>query len=304
MPRSGIQKLVTNNLLKTLAYFSVFNFPLTKEEIIKFSACRSDATEESLRSDMRLRLLLRSEGIFRTAQDDIFERGGYFGLSDPNTWVDRKVREATSLAKIEAATRLFKKIAWWPYLKAVLVTGSVAAMNAEGGSDVDVLIISSKDALWLTRLVIVAFLISTRTYRSFICPNIWLSEDNLEWPDKNIHSACDLILAKPIINKNNTYESFIDANHWVQDFWPFTPVILSPVEPEGFLQRRRNDNVSILGIVVNNLLFTLEKLRRQLLGLKNTADEITYNRIQYKKNDSKSRILAKYQANLDLLTKM
>ena len=262
-----------NNVLKTLCYFSVFNFPLTKEELARF--CHP----ETLAKDL----------------DDVIEEDGYFGLGDPATWVDRKARELTSLKKIDAAKKLFKKISWWPYLKAVLVTGSVVAMNAEDRSDVDVLVISTKDSLWLTRLVIVTFLILTGSYRKFICPNIWISEDSLEWPDKNIHSACDLILARPIINKDETYERFLEANAWVSEFWAF-----NTVEPPHGAALPETGAV-VRGL--NLLLFKLENLRRLAFNIK-TADEITYNRIQYKKNDSKGWILAKYQANLDLFTNM
>jgi predicted nucleotidyltransferase len=255
---------LSTNTLKTLAYFGVFNFPLTKQEVEKYSGETLNGPFEPL----------------------VVEHDGYFGLGDSASWVNRQKREEVSLRKIERAKELFRKIFWWPYLKAVLVTGSTAAMNAGEGSDVDVLIITSEDTLWLTRLVVVSFLILTRTYRRLICPNIWLAEDNLEWPDKNIHSACDAMLAKPILNKNETYERFLDANWWVQEFWPMGK------QPELLASARAvNDLVKLL----NRLLFDLEKIRRQLSGLENAGDDVLYNRLHFRQNNSSSKILARYE---------
>jgi predicted nucleotidyltransferase len=261
---------LSTNTLKTLAYFGVFNFPLTKQEVEKYSGETLNGPFEPL----------------------VVEHDGYFGLGDSASWVNRQKREEVSLRKIERAKELFRKIFWWPYLKAVLVTGSTAAMNAGEGSDVDVLIITSEDTLWLTRLVVVSFLILTRTYRRLICPNIWLAEDNLEWPDKNIHSACDAMLAKPILNKNETYERFLDANWWVQEFWPIgvpaTPTL--PVRAVAGLTK-----------LLNKVLFSLENARRYLLGLKNSGDEVLYSRLHFRQSNSRERILKSYEENLKAL---
>lgn len=257
-------------VIKTLAYFSVFNFPLSLGEIQKFSG-RLVATD--------LRDLVE-EGTVKSSN-------GYYSLAVSELWVDRKDREELSTEKIKQSAKLFQRISGWPHLQAVLVTGSTAALNAEGKSDVDVLIISSPHTLWLTRLVVVLYLILTGTYRRYICPNIWLSADNLEWPDKNIHSAADAFLAKPILNKNQSYERFMEANRWIKDFWP--------LDLKDSLLVVQSSKANVLSVFLNQLLFSLEKLRRQLLNIKNVGDEVSYNRIHFRKNDSKDRILKRFE---------
>jgi len=266
---------VKTSILKTLAYFAVFNFPLTKDELWNYL----------------IEISAADKVIYETILDDLVSVGrvirvgeSYYTLPqiDP---VDRVCRYELSQSKINEAREIFRGIGWWPFLKAVLVTGSVAALNATDEGDIDVLIITSKDTLWLTRVVVVCYLLVKGVYRKIICPNIWLTEDFLEWSSHDLHSAFDAVLAKPVINKKETHQRFLQSNTWVKllisnSLVSSTDIKVEHATPLHFWVKP-----------INNLLFRLEGW---FMSGKQTLEEVSYNRIHFKKNDNKERILTIY----------
>lgn len=153
-------------------------------------------------------------------------------------------KEADILAKIERgsiennnfqekmflADRLVKRLS--KRFKSILfvgVTGSVAAGNPTKDSDIDLMIVTKSDRLWLTRLMLRAYIffnkIPHRRYgqkekKDDFCFNLWLEEDCLKLPKNKRHlkNAMDLILMKVVLNKNNTYEKLIAENDWAKKY--------------------------------------------------------------------------------------
>jgi hypothetical protein len=109
------------------------------------------------------------------------------------------------------------------------VTGSVAAGYPKKSDDIDLIIITRRDNLWKTRFALRLFVMITRIpHRRFglaekeneFCFNLWLDEDAMLLPKRkrNLKNAMDLILMKPLVNKNSTYEKFVTHNKWVKRF--------------------------------------------------------------------------------------
>ena len=53
---------------------------------------------------------------------------------------------------------------------------------------------------------------------SDFCFNFWLDENSLKIPNdrRNLRCAIDLLLMKPIVNKENIYERFVTENDWAK----------------------------------------------------------------------------------------
>jgi len=122
------------------------------------------------------------------------------------------------------------------YFKDILflgISGSVASGHPKKNDDIDFLIITRQNKLWRTRLFLRLWIfmekIPHRKYgkeekRDEFCFNLWLEESNLliSKNRRTLESAVDLVLLKPLINKNQTYEKFILANDWARK-WVATP---------------------------------------------------------------------------------
>ena len=131
------------------------------------------------------------------------------------------------------------------------ISGSVASGHPKKNDDIDFLIITKKNRLWKTRLLMRWWIfikkIPHRKYgekekKDQFCFNLWLDESSLALPGnkQNLRNAVDLILLKPLINKKNIYEKFIKGNDWAKK-WVATPYHRLLVgQPTTFLNKTKN----------------------------------------------------------------
>lgn len=135
----------------------------------------------------------------------------------------------TQAEKLKRAKELASKLANFPQIMMVGVSGSVAAGYPNQNDDIDLMIITQKDSLWLTRLLVYlwAFLngVKIRTgnshhLRDRFCLNLWMERGYLEIPrqKRKLKVAVDTILLIPLVDKGGCWEEFLHANTWVKSF--------------------------------------------------------------------------------------
>jgi len=106
----------------------------------------------------------------------------------------------------------------------------LAMENSNENDDIDLLIITSKSRLWLTRFltVILLELVANRRHpadkevKDKICLNMFLDEGHLEVPKKeqDLFSAHEVCQLKVLWDKNGIYQKFLKANLWSKKFLP------------------------------------------------------------------------------------
>lgn len=203
---------------QTLSYFDRYEYPLTAEEIHHWLATRS-----SLLGVKRKLSFLVKTGQVQT-------KDGYFFLSGRQKLLSlRQKREAWSTEKQPIVKKTVQRLRFLPGIKLVGLTGALAMNNAKEDDDIDLLIITAKDTLWIVRLLIILlspFLgIKRRKYaerevKNKICFNLFLDESALEVEPKNLYIAHEICQLKPLYNQNQTYEKFLAANAWVKNYLP------------------------------------------------------------------------------------
>ncbi|HTK03530.1 MAG TPA: hypothetical protein VL401_02050 [Alphaproteobacteria bacterium] len=143
----------------------------------------------------------------------------------------RLQREKYSLSKLKLAKKAAKILAKIPTIKFVGITGSLAMMNSNKDSDIDLMIITKTGTMWTTRLLVHCLLFTVhyplrrpniKKQKDMLCINLWLDENDLIWnkADRNIYTAHEIAQVVPLVNKNQTYEKFLWENKWILDFWP------------------------------------------------------------------------------------
>lgn len=204
-------------ILSTLAYADVFDYPLKEKEIYRFLISNFQFPVANFQKELI------------SSSSKISQKDGFYCFKGREKIVElRKKREKWSQGKL----RIAKQVANWlrliPTIKMVAVTGALAMGNSEENDDIDLLIVTSKNRLWLTRGLIVTFLRFFGLYRrpgkikDRICPNMLLDEDHLMVPKKeqDLFSAHEVCQLKPIWDKDNCYQKFLRANLWSKKYLP------------------------------------------------------------------------------------
>jgi hypothetical protein len=202
------------SIKKTISYFSLFDYPLTKEELFAYLWQPENSDFE------KFVLSLRNE-------DEKF--GHYF--SSIEMIERRRARLVTTEHKMKIARRAARLIRSVPFLRAIFVCNSVGAGLAKEGSDIDFFIIAAPKRIWLVRFFtnFILKLFRLRTYgknsRDKICLSFYVDENNLNLVslralDEDVHFIYWLHQMIPVFDPKNFYAKFISANDWTKKFVP------------------------------------------------------------------------------------
>lgn len=192
---------------QTKRYASFFHFPLDEVSLHRWLISPKTVTKESLVS-----------------------------LAPPLTNTEKRLihqRALCSQAKLAKARRVARFLGVWPSIKLICATGSLAIDNARRFDDLDIMIVTGANTLWLTRPIIVFFLKifhlrrrpSLPEHRSKIvsdkiCDNLWLDETALTLPldKRNLYTAHEVLQAKPLFDRGGVHAKFISANSWTSKY--------------------------------------------------------------------------------------
>lgn len=135
-------------------------------------------------------------------------------VKEARLWAIRKTRAEYSQQKEEAAIKLTNQLKKIPTIAAVFLTGSVAARNASKTADIDLMVVTVPNTLWLTRLFVFPWL-----KRNF-CPNIFLDLNHLEIKDRNLFTAHEVLKAKCLYDYGGVYKKWLEDNIWTKKYLP------------------------------------------------------------------------------------
>ena len=197
----------------SILYHDIFDYPLKVKEIIRW------------------RVGKKGLSLFKKTKE-VLNKDGLYCLKDKESLLyKRTLRERISNRKTEIAKKNASLLAKLPTVKGVFITGALAMNNAKEESDIDLMIITKRNRLWLTRLT--SYLVlrmmnyavrkpNDKDQKDKLCLNIWLDESALSWgkKDRNIYSAHEIAQVVPIVDKENVHQRFLQKNRWILDYWP------------------------------------------------------------------------------------
>lgn len=211
------------SIRKTLTYFDLANFPLTKEELFVFLWQPPQVLYEDF-----LKFLETS----MPASSGFEYKDGYYFLPGRQEIIKRRQE---SLLISEKKLKIARRAAWLvqsvPFLKAIFVCNTVASEQAGVDSDIDFFIITAKNRIWIVRLM-VTFILQLSGLRrrkdkikDKICLSFYVTEDALDLAqfrvvDDDIHFAFWINQMLPLVDPDNYYAKFLQANTWLQTYLP------------------------------------------------------------------------------------
>lgn len=169
-------------------------------------------------NEIKKRLISKNIYPKKQIEKEIYELGWN---NKKNKWKKIKIVKANKLASL--IKNKFREILF------LGISGSVATGHPKKNDDIDLFIVTKSNTLWKNRLFLRWWIHQKKIpHRKFnkkesgnqFCFNLWLDENYLQIPRcrQNLNNSIDLILLKPLINKNNTYEKLLLSNSWAKKF--------------------------------------------------------------------------------------
>jgi hypothetical protein len=197
-------------ILRTLLYADIFDYPLTPTEIHHYllgTTAAPEAVQAALNTSPWLAArVTRVNGYIAVA-----------GRAALGPLRDKRRQHASSLWP--RARRWARLIGCLPFVRMVAVTGALAVDNAPPGDDIDFLIVTAPDRVWLARALAVGLVRLARLCGVGLCPNYVLSQSALAEERRNLFVAHDLAQMVPLVGQA-LYAELRAANGWAAAYLP------------------------------------------------------------------------------------
>jgi len=212
------------SILKTIAFFDVFSYPLTANEIWKWlykpqkEHTLSDVREILESSDILKEKLDTKEGFYHIRGRDSI----YLRRKQNNNLAERKFRKVVYLAKV------YRSI---PFVRMMAVCNSLGYSNASEKSDIDLFIIARRRTIWLARFftTVVVKILHMRpredSKKDTFCLSFFIDEDylnieNSRMGQEDTYYPYWIANLMPVYDPDGLYKKFLKANAWYHNILP------------------------------------------------------------------------------------
>jgi len=217
------------NILKTLGYFDLFQYPLTRAEIRLFHGEEIPHSE----IDAALEQLLEEKIVFRL--EEFYSLQTDFVLAER-----RRSGNALAASQMKTAGRVARFLSKFPYVKGIAVSGSLSKNFATQKTDIDFFIVTEANRLWIARTFMhlykkITFLTGRQHW---YCMNYYVDVESMEIKEKNVFTAMESVTLLPMQGKK-AMDDFMTDNDWVVGYFPSKKIITDGI-PEirpGILRR-------------------------------------------------------------------
>ncbi len=245
---------LAKDILKVLAYYDIFHYPLTAREIYCFlhsSPCENDFDET-------LKRLCFEKRVFQ--YDDLYSLQDDVSLAD-----HRRSDNQRAQVLLKTAYRISSFLFQFPYVRGVGISGSLSKNVAGEDADVDFFIITKANRLWIARSLMHLFKKFTFLVgkQHWFCMNYYIDEEALQITEKNIYTATEVVTLVPVCG-NGALQKFYDANNWTQAYFPNNDRYTSPVRksrPSLFKRSVEHLLDNSFGEILDNYLMSLTSRR-------------------------------------------
>ena len=278
------------SIINTLAYFDIFDYPLTFAEIKKFSNFELDITDDQLHD------VIDSISIIQEAN------GYYYLIGRQEITIKRSERASISIQKFAKARIIAKILSYVPTIEYIGVSGSLSMNNASHSDDIDLFFVTKRKTLWLSRIIVNSILLLTRQKRSRngksvrdkICPNKFVDVGSLSFSGKrrSLYTAHEIVQLKTLFDKNDTHSLLFYKNKWIQEFFP--NLIFPKVTSLSQRSRKKKIVISMLHTIVIPLEKISYIIQRLYMGRHKPVEVMTKSRAFFHPMERKSLIMDMY----------
>lgn len=217
VPTADLQK----SLAAALAYFDVFNFPLTLPELRRFRGL-PDSEDREFADPTFSDILEALKGL------QVGEKDGFYHLAGREQAVEeRRLRYRLADRKFRRARRFARFLSWLPSVRLVAVCNSLSLAHAADGSDIDLFIVARPGTVWATRLIAAGVLAvlglrpEQDNERDRLCLSFLVSEkaldlSGLRLPTDDAYLPYWVATLLPLYDADGTLKRLFAANSWIR----------------------------------------------------------------------------------------
>lgn len=284
-----------------LAYSAVFEFPLSAEEVFRRLwrfAGESLPTLAQINTSLQE---LFSLGV-------IARKGDWWNLSSQSqASANRQQWTKNSQIKLQQATPIISFLTKLPWVVGVAITGSVAVNSAKPNDDIDFMVVTEPNRLWLTRLLTLIVAMKHGKRRSFAkeepnswCFNLWLSTNSLAVPPgrRSLYTAYEVCQVRWVFNRDKVIEGFLTQNSWVREI---IPNFYCWCEQHAHAQKKStilfelglNIFVGVFGSILTTVDWWLSVFQRFYMKHHQTNEVVDHHKAYFHPRDSRALLLKK-----------
>jgi hypothetical protein len=218
-----MDKTLYKNIIATITYYDVLDYPLTSFEVWKQLIRYSGDNTQNVWSLAQVVEALNDRKILRY----VAQKNGMYFLFGREKLVDmRRKREYISFQKMRRLNRLVSILKMSPFVRMICVTGRLSYANCDENSDLDVLIAYEKGHIWTGRFMMTMFtqIMGVRRQdgktKNRICLNYHVTIDSLDLPTRDLFASHEYTFIVPVFDKDNYFARFCKKNMWIQQYKP------------------------------------------------------------------------------------
>ena len=300
------------SILSTLVYYDVLGCPLTGWEIFKYLNRKGD-----FEVDLNKILNVLDNG--SELSEFINQKNGIYFLKGRKKIIEQRIeRQIISDKKWKKAKRVIRFLQLIPYIRMIAVSGSLAMNNAKEESDIDLLIVTRADRIWICRTFTTLFihLIGQRRHGNLtkdrFCLNHYITDKSLNIPYKSLYNAQTYAHLVPVWQKRGMYKKFQKANSWIKEYLVNYPLeqkgYLTTIKPISYFQFIKIFREKIFDTWFGNIL---EYILRKIQESKIREEPLTYKsggrvifndkQLEFHPDSPEKKILEKYNKKMKKL---
>ena len=225
--------ILEKQILATVVYYDILDYPLTSFEVflylVKGQKNINDVeTRHCLVSTEVINLLNSSEYLKKY----FGQKWGFYFLNvetrhclvSTDIVCQRLDRKKLADQKWKKIKKIFWIMQITPFMKMVLVSGSLAMGNSKDESDIDLIITSKKKRIWIVRtfVTLLTFILGVRRHNNItknkICLNHYITNKSLKIPFESLYNAQSYLHLINIYNSEEDkklFRKFQEENKWI-----------------------------------------------------------------------------------------
>jgi len=214
-------------IIKTLAWFDIFNHPMTEWEIFKFLYAPNLDPKKC--DFIKVKSCLQNPSPW--LQTHIEKHDARYTLPDKKWLIQRHERQHIRFRKKwQRAKIMAKQISMIPFLKTFAMCNVFTLQDSNSLSDMDVFIIAQKNRIWIVRSLTTAltFILKKWRHKKYVsnrfCLSFFITNEELDLKSiiqkpYDIYLIYWIALLAPLYGKQEA-EKFFTSNTWISKYLP------------------------------------------------------------------------------------